>query len=255
MSQYEGFFLHYGPGGNSDAEKLFLAKDYPKIYFWDQPPTATFNQLVESACDHFNSIQKLSKIRYLVGHSFGCDLAQTLAHKLDLEINMLLAAPVCNLPNAFCNLAQRVLEQSDLDPTLSAVIQSKKLRVENSPRETSIIWDLVFTIYQYPQISRLFWHNEDMYNRYVSLAPSFKPLDLESWQRTLDDYIMRTPEPHPQFSSKTQVLIGQHDPYYAQLPPHPDWNGGKVKISSLSGHYPHLEDLGAFAAALSLCQN
>lgn len=260
MNKKSGFFFHYGPGGSCCAERHFLATDFPNLIFWDQPATSSFSRLVEASCEAYLEESRKTAIQYLVGHSFGCDLALAVADRLKLNSHIILCAPVFDLKNAFVSLSRCVLSQKDAGSDLKENILRKQNLFLQSPESLNLLWDLVFTTYQYSKIQSLFWANTEKFDAFASAAPTFKAFDLQSWQRTLGDYLQLGSKPNfkstvAQFTGPISILLGAKDPYrdaahlhQSSSAPPKDEKSIKKAVSQQSAHYPHIEDSALFRA-------
>ncbi len=135
------FFLHYGPGGNCDAERSYFGdlscKD--NFYFWDQPATKTFDELLNATAAEFERYTRNNQCLGIVGHSFGCDLAVALAKYLSVKKapapELILIAPIPNLISAFKNLGQRVAGQSDIRADVRMALQEKLSKLSPGGRQ------------------------------------------------------------------------------------------------------------------------
>ena len=250
------FFLHYGPGGNCDAERSYFGdlpfKDH--FYFWDQPATKTFDELLDATAEEFERYTRNNQCLGIVGHSFGCDLAAALMKYLSIKkiapADLIFIAPIPNLISAFKNLGQRVARQNDLHADVRAALQEKLLKLSKATNNVQALWDFVFTIYGYPNVGRLFWSNAKAFENFVGRSSAFRAVDLATWQSVLTDYIQNhkaalSKESLASFASKTKVYVGEEDPYLDAATGATFWNkilvAQNVMNVSLAGHHPHLE--------------
>ncbi len=253
------FFLHYGPGGNCDAERSYWGSD-KGIYFWDQPAATTFEHLVQSCVSKFETYAQQNQCQGIIGHSFGCDLAVEMAKRLKhLPAKVILIAPIPNLYIAFENLAKRVLKSGDVDATIRIAIESKLGLLKSG--DISSLWDLVFSTYQYPNIGRIFWANDSAFAEYANRSKTFKAMDLGVWQNILTDYVknyspvLLKENPEPQ-RDRTWAYMGRHDPYTDGNSSESDqWlkiaRPERILVDEDSGHWPHLESANTFLKFIS----
>ncbi len=257
------FFLHYGPGGNCDAERAYFKNASVRLHFWDQPAARTFDELNEAVTSEFARFVATHKCLGIVGHSFGCDLAMNLANqqaKIGLRVPVILVAPIPNLISAFENLARCSAKQKDMKADLRQTIIEKLRALSTSRGERQVLWDLVFTIYGYPNVGRLFWYSDQAFLTFAQNARAYRAVDLTTWQNVLSDYISNH---EPALSrtklaltgDMTKVCLGSADPYLDDAMGASFWSQLIKKDNVLNftdaAHYAHLEKIGDFIKFLT----
>jgi pimeloyl-ACP methyl ester carboxylesterase len=242
----QALFLHYGPGGNSYAEKEILGIFTDNINFWDQPKvknSSTPYQSLVAECE--KQIIKMNDPCNLIAHSFGCDLAASLLIKNPKLIGkVILISPLRHFPICFKNLGNK-LHAAQADTALNSALTS--ISPYSKKMEAPAFWNLVSNIVTHPAYFTSFWKSQETMQKFIALATLAPANDSEEFQIVLQDYIFTNPQDN--FSnlknSNIHVIISTDDPYYTE----DDFQYwlkviGTENVTLLKnvGHFPHLED-------------
>ena len=235
-------FFHYGPGGNCDTERSWLAARFPQIEFWNQPKTTTFDDLKQACSFKLLEFSKIHNHFGVIAHSFGCDLALHALHSSHVKADQLvLISPISSLFSAFENLAQKVLKK---DPKIHKELSTALVLFQKRP-SLDLFWSLVGCSVKSPVFPSLYWASSEKFKTFQETEKKSQPLDFQMWQIVLNDYISKR-LPTPKVNAQhINVYLGDDDPYLkiqsdvlywqAHLP------GCHVLTVPNCGHYPHLE--------------
>jgi pimeloyl-ACP methyl ester carboxylesterase len=236
-------FLHYGPGGNSFAEKEILGTLTDRINFWDQPKvkhTPTPFQSLALECERQTA--KMTKPCNLIAHSFGCDLTASLLQKNpDSLSKIILISPLRHLPSAFINLGKNLLGKEETTG-LKTILETTGANVD-----ATSFWNLVTQVTSHPLYNSSFWQSQACMNHFSSLTSKAPEFDAEEWQTIIHNYIFSAPQTNFNIfkNSNVKVILGAEDPYLTPSD-FQYWQellgNENVSIIKNAGHFPHLED-------------
>lgn len=248
MNQYSHLFLHYGPGGNSEIERLWLNQYLDKINFFDVPDDC--NQFSKITAQYESVLDEMTKTgpTSLIGHSFGADVALELAHRFPQKVSeIILVSPMRSLYDSFVELGKKV---SLISPENTALLEAVKEMETNSSsdpeKRAGFFWKFVGEAFKSPDIFSIYWSDKDQFSKYGGFMQSSKPMNMESWQAGLNDYLINEPKVYDrEIKAPVKVILGESDPYYSQKGELAFWSSklGKENVHGIPacGHYPHLE--------------
>ena len=249
-------FLHMGPGYNARMEAKLLGDQLwpPGLWFWDQPPSASFAALTQSAEEALNGLYaSCQRPVSVVAHSFGVHLGVELLKRCPEQVgNCHFIAPCQNPYAGFRNLAHSLVS-ADWPP------ESWRYKAQEFlPRMSDDLddfWRLIFLILECPDFMRAYWQHRISYEEYKTIAETVPGIDLPTFQAVLNSFHKTSPssvdasEVNPSLGSRTvSFYLGAHDPlvnareeaaYWRKIFPR-----GSFSIFEDSGHFPHLEGRG-----------
>lgn len=242
--QEKYLFLHYGPGGNSSLERLWLKHLNPMIDFWDQPligaSAHSFTALAHQCAQKFDS----SSYKGIIAHSFGCELALRATELIQKPLEKLyLLSPLRDIPGAFINAAHKLAQITD-NKSRRELLETTSAESKLSPRDIPKFMQLVQVLAADLTYYRIFWAQPTKLQAYLNDIKQIIPMDFAIWRDVVVDYILN----HNELSFKTDtaatVIAGDLDPYFKNLTCEKKyWEklGFKFIEVKNAGHYPHLE--------------
>ncbi|MCC2678596.1 MAG: hypothetical protein K0R29_1172 [Pseudobdellovibrio sp.] len=243
-----------GPGANAQADEAILSSAFPNVFFWNQPlqknATHAFGNLIEEAK---SQVAKLSAANNgnpvnVIAHSFGGHIF----HALSLQIPDLLKS--CSfygtgydIPGGFFKLLT-VMRQS---PSTESALKEKMdtfLAVHHESK-ASDIWNYIGLIAQDPAFFRHYWPTQDLFNGFIATAAKTEPMDMESFQNILNDFLNShfTPEnlSKSSWQGPIEIHFGDKDPLIEINKETGLWKTifpqAHIKVLKNSGHFAHLE--------------
>lgn len=236
--------MHYGPGGNASLERLRLEPLKSRIDFWDQPilegASATFENLLAECAKRYDS----GSYSGVIGHSFGCDLAQHLVGRTKRPIEeLILLSPIRDLTLGFANFAERIGKTQAADALKAAI--AKRPGFASSPEELEKFWLVIQSIMSDPFFYKAYWGTEEKLKEHEQIITQLAPLNIAMWQAGLNDFLLnRKPAPSVAAIRKKSVFLGERDPYYTKVADEERfWKalGYVTSVMQAVGHYTHIE--------------
>lgn len=224
------FFIHGGPGFNSEPDRValkdLLSQQGFKVTFWDEPSSlrpqgAVFQS--EKAYTHWledllrNLIQAAPQL--VVASSFGAKGLRDLLHFYpDTTVGqILMVGPTLNLASVF----KRMMSLSEKDLSASSPTLAQRLR---ECREGSkSFWDALMQeglglVWQNPQLLTHYFANSSALSLWagVGVDPRFG-IDMQSQVAVLNDLArLQLPAMAYPLSTPVLVLTGSSDPVFDQ---------------------------------------
>lgn len=231
------FYLHYGPGGNSQIEQKW-SRFPSSLFLWDQPECFLYEDLVKAVVEQIKAEMR-GRVN-LVAHSFGCNIAFSVTQYLAVD-HLVLLSPFPSLPKAFQNFGSAILKKKNLSFEYQQRLQ--KLCSDFDVQNEEHFWRLVSAIAEYEQFQEMYWFNRQAFDQYLNLMSESKPLNYEVWKAVLSDYLSLKKQ---QFKPvpKVTLVLGAHDPYINLDEDIQYWEKhiptATIKIVD-SGHFPQFE--------------
>ena len=239
-------FLHGGPGLSSGVERLWFGDALP-ICWWDQPliadrSSSAFGQLVEAATGQLRMMaNQSSQPVALIVHSFGAQIALELVRRVPELIQDLTVLGSGPNPVASLFVLCRRLTEIHSTPELEAAIGMAQRQLNRRNFESMIL--LAAQHPAYPSV--YFGPNSIVRDRFLSLLPQTRPLDLETFFNVMDDFL-HTPDAMPMvnYGGKVKIVLGLHDPLMPVAATIENWRRLFPQLSSEvlnCAHFIHLE--------------
>ncbi len=239
-------FLHGGPGLSCGIERLWFEQNL-SINWWDQPQIirespAPFGELVDAAMVQLHSMgDHTAKPIAIFAHSFGAQIALALIRKVPSLIKSLTI--LASGPNPLSSVFRLCHHLTELEssPELEAAIEIAERRLDSQSFKSMVL--LAATHSAYPSV--YFGPNVAARDRYLSLLPQARPLDLVTFLNVMGDFL-HAPSVRPleSFHGEVTVVLGSHDPLMHVEETFKDWRRifplARTQVIS-SGHFIHLE--------------
>jgi pimeloyl-ACP methyl ester carboxylesterase len=242
-----------GPGANAQVEEQLLRIEFPEMLFWDQPQQKSashaFKKLIESADE---TVSKLVKENggpiQAVAHSFGGHIFYRLSliHPEYFSSCKFIATGY-DVVSGFFRLLKRVGSDLKTDPLLKKKISDF---IHDHPAPVaSDMWNYIGFIAQDPAFFRLYWPEENLFNSFLPFASKAQPMDMESFQNILNDFLANFYSPaNPEISTWSgpiEITLGEKDPLIDVNHESQIWKKifpqAQIKVLKDSGHFIHLE--------------
>lgn len=252
-TQTTTLFLHMGPGFNSYVERQILGPIYPFIDYWDQPiiaePKDAFGQLLKHIEEKVDDMyKKLGEPIEIWAHSFGAYPALKLLKKTSSKIKKLkVFNSSFDIIDGYLNLLEVIKTRTsniDLKNKITAFLKSdpKKLKIEN------LISNIITYVASEEMYIKHYFYLEEDFKRYVEIVAKATPLDINTFQHVLTNYVSHHFSPtdiYPE-SQKVEIILGTDDPFHTR---HCEeyWKKAlpqaRLIIKKDIGHFSHLEGL------------
>jgi len=218
-------YLHWGPGGNAQAElKSFNDHFSPSFVLWNQPTVSPeakepYGFLIEATLDQVSKIYAETRTPlHLFGHSFGAHLALEAARRLPEKVRKIsLVSPLYSLSLAYRRLGTRLAEIYG-DETLATATR----QFEKNPAFQTFL-PLFQQVTGRPDFMNQFWgsapESVEARNRFLKAIENTPILHVETFLSVIknvfdsystDEYRLSLTPPA---TLETEVHLGKEDPY------------------------------------------
>ena len=244
------FFLHWGPGGNAQFERVHFSNtaQTKNILWWDQPAgtSPSLNKVLEASsaqllAQHENTKEKIA----LLGHSFGGWAAIHLANRHPDLVSSVTLLGTCTSPSlGFVALAKRVLEANPANEGFGSSI----VNFEAAPASLDAFGQMMGEMVQIPTFREHYWAPESKAIMEDFFAAPHPPLDPQTFFALMKD-VLESGFPAPKLSVPasipTRVILGTSDPFHRRLDSETEWKKTvphcEVIWTKKAGHFVHLE--------------
>jgi pimeloyl-ACP methyl ester carboxylesterase len=248
----KSLFLHWGPGGNAQAElKQFNARFPSSFVWWNQPAPSPaslhpYQDILDAAFIELNRIhQETQTAVRLVAHSFGVQLALDLVQKAPEKISRLvLIGALSSVIQGHVKLGYR-LARHYRDET----IKSTTLEFEKEPGFATFS-NLIQAVTRYPDFLIHYWgynqHSLKARDAFLQFAEGTPIMDFDTYllvmKNLFDSKILDRPV--PSLNLPVEIHLGNQDPYFDIKDEMEEWQKkipqAKI-IAHTAGHFVHLE--------------
>jgi pimeloyl-ACP methyl ester carboxylesterase len=244
-----------GPGANAEVERILIGNNNPEMLFWDQPlqhtETDAFKNLIIEAQEKVAQlVEENDGPIHVMAHSFGGHLFHQLSLKTpESFLSCSMMATGYDIVNGF----YRLLIQVGSHPATESNLKSKitEYLSTNPKPKASELWNYAGLIAQDPAFFRLYWPSEDLFSAFVPYASRSKPMDMQSFQNIINDFVKNyyspdNPLPSP-WDGPVELVLGEKDPLIDIAHESGIWRRIfpqiKIKVLKDSGHFLHLEKI------------
>lgn len=238
-------FLHWGPGGNAQIERLWF-KDQLPVYWWDQPHVSgegSFEKIVESTKSQVEVIFETEKkpVR-LLAHSFGGRIAQELCEIIPDKISQITLISCGHDPwMSFFHLAHALSKKNENLPSLAEKMEKT--------RSFEDFWELIGMITHISDFQNCYWTNKEAQKKYASFAANLQLIDFPTFEWVMRGFENKRPALKPSNRTKhipVKCFLGEGDPLQDTNAESKAWQTifpqCEVSIMKNSGHFIHFEN-------------
>jgi len=249
-------YLHWGPGGNAQAELKALSRYSADHFFaWTQPTISAeqprpYLTLVQAVLDQVTEIyNKNGTPLHLFGHSFGALLALEAAKRVPNKISRLtLIAALPSVAEGYTRLGKRLAEIYR-----DEAIAKASFNFSHSPSFETFV-SLFQTVTQYPDFLLHYWgKNADSQaarELFFKIAETTPMLNFETFTTVMKDLFESYLDSSYQDTLKpaahlpVEIHLGNEDPYLDIAQDSALWKSkipqAKIVVHP-AGHFVHLE--------------